>query len=89
MKGLYSKLYSKRLLEVEGVFKYWNWSDYYKAKEDVEEGNIDAINAIEVVGDDELEIIAKALISGALLDMSQFKGWRRRAVELEMKQRGF
>ena len=74
-------------IEAEKDEQYWN--DYYRAKEDVESGNIDAQNAIEVISDEELEIIAKALIKGEILDMSQFKDWRERAIEEEMKQRGF
>ena len=74
-------------IEAEKDEQYWN--DYYRAKEDVESGNIDAQNAIEVISDEELEIIAKALIKGEILDLSQFDDWRERAIEEEMKQRGF
>lgn len=75
--------------EIEAEKDEQYWSDYYKAKDDVESGNIDAQNAIEVISDEELEMIVKALIKGEMLDLSQFKDWRERAIEEEMKQRGF
>lgn len=74
-------------IEAEKDERYW--SDYYRAKDDVEDSNIDPQNAIEVITDEELEVIAKALIKGEMLDLSQFKDWRERAIEEEMKQRGF
>lgn len=75
--------------EIEAEKDEQYWSDYYRAKEDVESGEIDPQNAIEVISDEELEIIAKALIKGEILDMSQFDDWRERAIEEEMNQRGF
>lgn len=65
------------------------WSEYYSAMEDIKNGNIDPQSAIEVVSDEELEVIAKALVKGESLDMSQFSNWREWAIEEEMKQRGF
>lgn len=78
-----------REAEVEANKAEAYWSEYFKAKEEIESGNIDPQNVIEVVSDKELEVIAKALMSGELLDMSQFKYWRQRSIEEEIKQRGF
>lgn len=78
-----------REAEVEADKAELYWNEYFSTKESVEGGNIDPQNAIEVLSDEDAEIIAKALMSGELLDMSQFKYWRERAISEEMNQRGF
>lgn len=78
-----------REAEVEADKAELYWNEYFSAKESIESGNVDPQNVIETLSDEDAEIIAKALMSGELLDMSQFKYWRQRSIEEEIKQRGF
>lgn len=75
--------------EVEADKAEFYWSEYFNTKEGIESGNIDPQNALEVLSDEDAEIIAKALINGELLDMSQFSHWKERAIKEELRQRGF